>query len=180
LPSETATEAYLAVFVDTDGTTQLKSVAPYTFVDSGYGRGLVWIPFTSAEATAAGLTSASIADYRIWLTGNPTVASGWTGDPPKTITTIDQWVTTDVSATLTSRILYYADVLELAWSLDMVQNTADGNKLTSVGESYFTNVITGLRTLAPGAFQTPHPTPTISPSATIVLSGLQQPPAQPQ
>jgi len=152
LPSETATEAYLAVFVDTDGTTQLKSVAPYTFVDSGYGRGLVWIPFTSAEATAAGLTSASIADYRIWLTGNPTVASGWTGDPPKTITTIDQWVTTDVSATLTSRILYYADVLELAWSLDMVQNTADGNKLTSVGESYFTNVITGLRTLAPGCF----------------------------
>jgi len=152
LPDETVTEAYLAVFVDTDGTTQLKSVAPYTFVDSGYGRGMVWIPFTSAEATAAGLDSASIADYRIWLTGNPTVASGWTGDPPKTITTIDQWVTTDVSATLTSRILYYADVLELAWSLDMVENTADGNKLTSAGESYFTNVITGLRTLAPGCF----------------------------
>lgn len=42
-PDETATESYLAVFVDTDGTTQLKSVAPYTFVDSGYGRGLIWI-----------------------------------------------------------------------------------------------------------------------------------------
>jgi len=69
LPDETVTEAYLAVFVDTDGATQLKSVAPYTFVDSGYGRGLAWIPFTSAEATAAGLDSASIADYRIWLTG---------------------------------------------------------------------------------------------------------------
>jgi len=150
LPSETVTEAYLAVFVDTDGTTQLKSVAPYTFVDSGYGRGLAWIPFTSAEANTYSLDSASIADYRIWLTGNPTLA--WAGDPPKTITTIDQWVTTDVSATLASRILYYADVLELAWSLDMVENTADGNKLTSVGESYFTNVISGLRTLAPACF----------------------------
>jgi len=150
LPSETVTEAYLAVFVDTDGSTQLKSVAPYTFVDSGYGRGLAWIPFTPAEAGAYGLDSASIADYRIWLTGNPTLA--WAGDPPKTVTTIDQWVTTDVSATLVSRILYYADVLELAWSLDMVENTADGNKLTSVGESYFTNVISGLRTLAPAAF----------------------------
>jgi len=152
LPSETATEAYLAVFVDTDGTTQLKSVAPYTFVDSGYHRGLVWIPFTSTEADTYGLDSASIADYRIWLTGNPTVASGWAGDPPKKITTIDQWVTTDVSETLASRVLYYADVLELAWSLDMVESTADGSKLSSVGESYFTNVISGLRTLAPDAF----------------------------
>jgi len=150
LPSETATEAYLAVFVDTDGTTQLKSVAPYTFVDSGYGRGLVWIPFTEAEATAYSLDSASIADYRIWLTGNPTLA--WAGDPPKTITTIDQWVATDVPETLASRVLYYADVLEIVWSLDMVESTADGNKLTSVGESYFTNVISGLHTLAPACF----------------------------
>ena len=149
-PDEPVTEAYLAVFVDTDGVTQLKSVAPYTFVDSGYGRGLVWIPFTAAEATTYGLDSASIADYRIWLTGNPTLA--WTGDPPKTVTTIDQWVTTSVPETLASRILYYADVLELAWSLNMVEYTADGNKLTSVGSSYFENVIQGCRTLAPGAF----------------------------
>ena len=150
LPDETATEAYLAVFVDTDGATQLKSVAPYTFVDSGYGRGLAWIPFTTAEATAAGLDSTNITDYRIWLTGNPTLA--WTGDPPKTITTIDQWVTTSVPETLASRILYYADVLELTWSLDMVEATAGGNKLTSVGASYFENVIPGCHTLAPGAF----------------------------
>jgi len=150
LPTETATEAYFAVFVDTDGTTQLKSVAPYTFVDSGYGRGLVWIPFTSAEAGAYSLDSASQTDYRIWLTGNPTLA--WTGDPPKTITTIDQWVTTNVSETLTSRILYYADVLELAWSLDMIEPVGGVNKLTSVGENYFLNVISGLRTLAPSVF----------------------------
>ena len=149
-PDETASEAYLAVFVDIDGTTQLKSVAPYTFVDSGYGRGLVWIPFTAAEASTAGLTSTSIALYRVWLTGNPGMA--WAGDPPKTITTIDQWVSTSVPETLASRILYYADVLELAWTLDMVESTADGNKLTAVGSSYFENVIAGCRTLAPAAF----------------------------
>ncbi len=150
LPTETATEAYLAVFIDTDGATQLKAVAPYTFVDSGYGRGLVWIPFTSAEATAYSIDSTDIALYRIWLTGNPTLA--WTGDPPKTITTIDQWVSASVPETLASRVLYYADVLELAWSLDMVEATADGNKLTSIGVSYFENVIPGCRTLAPAAF----------------------------
>lgn len=151
-PSETVTEAYLAVFIAADGVTQLKSVAPYTFVDSGYGRGLVWIPFTAAEATTYGLDIASIASYRIWLTGNPTLTWTTTGNPPKTITTIDQWVTTNVPETLASRILYYADVLELAWSLDMVGPTADGNRLTSVGESYFENVISGCRTLAPNAF----------------------------
>lgn len=150
LPTETVTEAYLAVFVDTDGATQLKAVAPYTFVDSGYGRGLAWISFTDAEATAYGLDSASIADYRIWLTGNPGLT--WADDPPKTTTTIDQWVATDVSATLASRVLYYADVLELAWTLDMVEVTADGNKLTSTGESYFDNVIYGCRTVAPAAY----------------------------
>ena len=149
-PDETATEAYLVAFIDTDNATQLKSVSPYTFVDSGYGRGLVWIPFTDAEASSYGLDSTLITDYRIWLMGNPTLA--WSGDPPKTITTIDQWVSTNVPETLASRILYYADVLELAWSLDMIEATADGNKLTSVGASYFENVISQCRTLAPAAF----------------------------
>ena len=150
LPDETATEAYFAVFVDTDGSTQLKAVAPYDFVTSGYGRGLVWISFSLDEVIAYSLDSASIADYRIWLTGNPTL--DWATHPPKTITTIGQWIDTDVSETLTSRILYYADVLELAWSVDMVEATAGGNKLTSIGAAYFENVIAGCRTLAPGAF----------------------------
>lgn len=151
LPTETATDAYFAVFIDTDGTTQLKAVAPYTFVDSGYGRGMVYIPFTAAEVTSYSLNSTNQADYRIWLTGNPTLA--WSGAVPKTIATIDQWNTTgDMAVLLALRVLYYADVLELAWSLDMVESTALGNRLTTVGESYFENVIPGLRTLAPAAF----------------------------
>lgn len=152
IPTEPVTEAYLAVFVDTDGTTQLRSVAPYTFVDNGYGRGLAWIPFTSAEAASYGLDVASIALYRIWFTGNPTLTWVPGPNPPKTITMIDQWVTSSVPETLASRILYYADVLELVWSLDMVSATAVGNRLTTTGASYFENVISNCRTLAPNAF----------------------------
>ena len=153
LPTETATDSYFGVFVDTDGTTQLKAVAPYTFVDSGYGRGLIWIPFTAAEVIAYGIDSADVADYRIWLTGNPTLTWAPGPDPPKTIALIDQWQNTgDMSVLLALRILYYADVLELAWSLDMVEVTAMGNKLTTVGASYFENVINGCRVLAPAAF----------------------------
>ncbi len=151
-PTETATEAYLGVFVDTDGTTQLKAVAPYTFVDSGYGRGLIWIYFTAAEVVTYSITSADVALYDIWLVGNPTLA--WVGDPPKTTVGIDYWMPTDASpATLLAlRVLYYADVLELAWALDMIEETPLGSRLTVLGESYFSNVIPNLRTMAPSAF----------------------------
>jgi len=152
-PDEPVTDAYLAIFVDTDNVTQLKTIAPYTFVDNGYGRGLVWIYFTEAETITAGLTVANQALYRIWLVGNPSLA--WDGDPPKTTAGIDYWQTTGDAATLVAlRVLYYADILELAWSLDMVESTPLGNKLTTTGATYFTNVIQDLRTIAPAAFPT--------------------------
>lgn len=298
-PTQTATETYLAVFVDTDGTTQLKSVAPYTYVNSGYGRGLVWIYFSAAEVTALSIDSADVANYRLWLTGNPTLpwfadtataamgaaiqddggvftvdttdansaaandvallpavpavndafyfgntrrfdkltlnigqagAGTWTfaweywdgdswealsgvtddttafkaaagnhdvtftaptnwatttvsavtnyfirarvatysavvtqplgtqawvnpTDPPKTTATIDDWVTSgDPSVLLALKVLYYADQLELTWALDLIQTTSLGNKLTTLGESYFENVIANLRIMAPAAF----------------------------
>lgn len=157
----TATESYMAVFIDTDGTTQLKTVAPYTFVDSGYRRGLIWIRFTAAEVATYSLDAADIALYRIWLVGNPTLA--WAGGiPPKTIATIDQWNTTANPAVMIAlRVLYYADQLELIWSLDLIEVTALGNRLTTLGASYFENVITGLRTLAPACFSVGTVNPTL-------------------
>ena len=154
LPTPTATEAYLFIFIDTDGATQLKAVSPYTFVDSGYGYGLAWIYFTPTETTTAGLDSDDVGLYSIRLSGNPTVEGGnWTGDPPSTSSGIDYWQTAgDTSVLVALRVLYYADQLELLWSLDMVEATTEGNKLASLGEEYFTNVIPGLRTIAPSAF----------------------------
>ncbi len=161
LPDETATEAFMGVFVDTDGATQLKAVAPYTFVDSGYGRGLIWIYFSAAEVTDFSITSASEALYDILLVGNPTLA--WAGDPPKTTAVIDYWMPTDASSAtlLALRILFYADVLELAWSLDLIQETTLGSRLTTLGESYFTNVIPNVRTMAPSAFTSGEIDPTL-------------------
>ena len=152
IPDETVTQAYLAIFIDTDGTTQLKAVAPYAFVDSGYGRGLVWIYFTAAEVTSYSLDSANIASYRVWLAGNP--ALSWAGVPPKTIASIDQWNTTgDMATLLTLRVLYYAGLLEDIWSpLDLVETTSIGSRLTTTGESYFENAIANLRIMASACF----------------------------
>ena len=151
-PTETATEAYIAIFVDIDGVTQLKTVAPYTYQDGGYGRGLIWIYFTAAEVTADNITSGNVALYEIWLVGNPTL--DWDGDPPKTIASIDDWQVegSNTAVLLALRVLYYADLLELLWSLDLIGETALGNRLTTLGESYFVNVIPSLRDKAPSAF----------------------------
>jgi len=165
LPSETAAEAYMAIFVDTDGTTQLKSVAPYVYQDSGYGRGLMWIRFTAAEATAYGLDSTNIALHEVWLSGNP--ALGWVPgpDPPKTIAGIDQWSTVgDPSSLIALRVLYYADVLEVLWSLDLIQEIyGGGSTLTTLGESYFANTIPHLRDIAPAAFSSVETDPEYTP-----------------
>lgn len=154
LPAETATEAYLAAFIDTDGTTILRAVAPYTFVDSGYGNGYVWIYFTAAEVTTYSIDSVDSALYRVWLMGNPTVASGWAGDPPKTVGAIDYWQPADSNTALlfALRILSAADGLELDWALDLIGSTSVGNKLTATGEEYFTNAINDLHSMAPLAF----------------------------
>ena len=163
-PTEPATESYLASFIDTDGATQLATVAPYTFQNNGYTEGLVWIYFTPAEVTTYGIDSANILLHDIWLMGNPTVASGWAGSPPKTIAGIDQWNTIANPSTLIAlRILYYADLLELAWSLNLIETTAIGNRLTTLGASYFENVIPNLRTIAPAAFSSGEVSPSYNP-----------------
>jgi len=150
-PNMTATDAYLCSFIDTDGATQLATVAPYTYMNNGYEHGLIWIYFTADEATAHGLDSANQALHKIWLMGNPT--AGWAGAPPKTEAGIDDWQTiSDPSTLIALRVLYYADVLELEWALDLIEETSLGSRLTSAGESYFTNVIQSLRDIAPACF----------------------------
>ena len=152
-PADTVTDAYLMAFIDTDGTTQLKAVAPYTYDTSGYGYGYVWIPFTVAEVATYALDSANIALYEIWFMGNPTIPSGWTGDPPKTTAGIDNWNDTgDMAVLLALDILQGAELLTLEWGYNLIESTSIGNKLTTIGVAYFENVVPNLRTLAPAAF----------------------------
>lgn len=158
IPDETVTESYLVSFIDEDGTTQIATVAPYTYLgagytDNGYQRGMAWIYINATDVDTYDIDSADMASHKVWLMGNPTVASGWTGDPPKTTTDIDYWQTTGDSAILLAiRVLTFAEILEAAWGLDMIGITALGSRLTTAGESYFENVIQNLRTIAPSCF----------------------------
>lgn len=154
-PTETATDAFFLSFVDTDGATPLKTVAPYSSsTTNGYDRGVAWIPFTSTEVADYGINSANENDYRIWLLGNP--ALSWTPgpDPPKTVGFIGPWNTTgDMEVLLALDVLRIGNLLNDVWGVTLVESTSDGNKLTTTyGEPYFENAITSLRTLAPACF----------------------------
>ena len=158
IPTETVTESYLAAFIDTDGVTQISTVAPYTFIegaytDNGYQRGMVWIYISAADVTANAIDSANIALHEVWLMGNPTVASGWAGVPPKTTSGIDFWQTSGNTAELLAiRVLTFAEILNTAWGIVMMGGTALGSRLTIAGESYFENAMQNLRTMAPTCF----------------------------
>ena len=145
-PDENITEAFLVRLMN--GAVELGSTAPYAFYDEGYDRGVIALYFSAADAP--GWEGA----YTMILVGNPTLA--WGADPPETsVGTFDLWQDWPISTTqeiLSSRILWLADQLELAWAVDMIETTASGSKLTEYGESYFVNVIPDLRTMAPLAF----------------------------
>jgi len=157
-PTEIVTESYLVSFIDTDGTTQIATVAPYTYIgagytDKGYQRGMAWIYISASDVNTYLIDSANIASHKVWLMGNPTVESGWAGDPPKTTADIDYWQTTGDSSTLLAiRVLTFAEILNTAWSIEMVEGTVLGSRLTTAGESYFEGVIANLRIIAPSCF----------------------------
>jgi len=145
-PSETSTEAFLCRLMN--GSTELRAVAPYAYYDDGYDRFVVAIYFSSADAPAWE------GSYTMELTGNPLLS--WTGDPPSaSVSAFNLWQDNEMDITQTvvsSRILYLADILELAWSVDMIEASGGGHYLTSYGEDYFTNVVEYASEVAPYAF----------------------------
>ena len=68
-PTETATDAYLVRLINATTSAELASVAPYSYHNSGYDRGLVAIYFSAADLPALGWNPVA-PGYTIQLTGN--------------------------------------------------------------------------------------------------------------
>ena len=146
-PAETANQALLGRYLD--GTTPEKSDAPYVFVNSGYGQGIMSVYFTAAEATTAAITHGDPDSAEIL--GNPSFfPSPW--NVSKTIT----WRTQGSQQALEDDVVALANTLgqQTEWAgRNLVATVAGVNKLTTGdGEEYFTNSITNLRLMAPGIF----------------------------
>lgn len=146
-PAENITQAFICRLMN--GSTELGAVAPYTYFDDGYDQGIFAIYFSSADAPSWS------GSYTMKIEGNP--ALSWSGDPPSASTsTFDSWSSsTSIAETqneLASRILYLADKLELAWSVNLIETEGGASYLASAGETYFVNSIEFLQLMAPGAF----------------------------
>lgn len=157
-PTETVTDTYNVRLMN--GTTEIKNAVPYTFFANGFAKGLVWIYLSAAEVTTHSLTWGG--SYVVRLDGNPTAA--WTGAIPSAppYGGID-WSRSSTtlaanSLLLSNYVLAEAQSLQYAWDTTgyelVTTSSAGGSKLTSVGESYFTNVIPNLDVLCPNVLQT--------------------------
>jgi len=130
------------------GTHNVTFTAPNDWEKTSVdGTSLYWIRFRVASYT--GITTQP-KGTQSWTNSTPTA-------PPSTTTaTFDLWSSsTSIAETqteLTSRILYIADQLELAWSINMVDSTGSGSYLSDYGEAYFTNAIPNIKAMAPRAF----------------------------
>jgi len=148
-PDENITEAYLGRLMD--GLDELGAIAPYAYYDKGYDKGIFVIYFSASNPNLPVWNGV----YTMKLEGNPTL--DWDAATPSTsVDVFDLWSSsTGIAQTqneLTARILYLADQLEIAWSINMVDSTGTGSYLSSYGEAYFTNAIPNIQAMAPKAF----------------------------
>jgi hypothetical protein len=151
-PDEAASQAFLLRLMD--GTTELRSTAPFSYVNSGYSSGVFSIYFTAAEVELMGITWED-SGYTFRLQGNPNVFAS----PPVVENGSIDWNSPLFSKSiLSSQVQVLALGLEVAWipytdpDIDLLFATPTGNGFTAEGEFYFTNVIPNLRVMTPNLF----------------------------
>ncbi len=153
-PIEPISDTFIIRLMDTDGTTEITSVTPYAFFDNGYNRGVAYIHLTSDQVAAAGIAYEDALVIR--LDGNP--LASWSESTPSAtpLTTINWSNTSTQGATrlvVEAKIRALASALQTSWNNSgyiLLSNYASGGVLTTVGESYFSVVISNLSDIAPG------------------------------
>lgn len=151
IPTERATEAFIARFID--GTTERQATTPFAFVNQGYSDGVFSFYFSSSDVIDFGLVWEG--SYTIRLQGNPSLF------PVPTVVNSGSINWTSQLVTLTrfrEYILDFARDLEVTWAeftdpdIALIQETPDGTAFTDNGDTYFTNVIPNLRVIMPTLF----------------------------
>ncbi len=148
IPTVRADQAFVFRLIDTDESTQLASILPYVFNDNGYGQGMVSFYFAAADAPAFGV------EYFIRISGNP---AQFTSPPAENFKILasdytSATTTLDNQAEVADNIRTIARGLEIAWSLTLLSEQDQGTVLSSTGESYFRNAVSGLQAMAPTVF----------------------------
>jgi len=155
-PSETITQAVFVRLLD--GATELAYCSPYAYYSNGWGYGSFSMYLSAAEASGYWEDTLTVE-----VRGSPTL--NWTGGSNYVVsTTTLLWrsaaTTSATQVLMYSHLISWADTLGDYWSVSLVSTYAGGDKLSSYGAEYFTNVVTGLRTMVPNLFSGAVETPT--------------------
>lgn len=157
LPDESIQEAYVGRFLD--GATELLTTSLYPFVipNLGYDRGLVGFYFDVEPIPATG--------FEVVIQGNPSLFPTPSGNRAA-----NSGIEFRSNALLVPDLRLKGLILENAWrisnlTIDIIEGTAQGLRLTPDGEEYFTNTIPRVRSAAGGLFQSNVFTPTIQEEA---------------
>ncbi len=144
-PVETVTEAYIARFLD--GATQLATTAPYAFVipNNGYDLGLFGFYFSTEPIPATG--------FEVSLQGNPSLFPSSTGNKA-----VNSGIEFRSGSLLAVDMRLQGQALQGAWrvtdpTVNIIEGTTEGLRLTVSGEEYFTNSIPNIRATAGEIFQ---------------------------
>lgn len=148
LPTETASQSVLGRYFDASASLYRREAAPFVYVNSGYGQGVISLYFTATQASGFSITHTDADSAEV--SGNPSLfASPW-----KVLTPIT-WRTLGSQSQLETDVANIGLELEeqSEWAtVSLVQAVSGTNKLTADGEDYFTNAIPNLQQMAPGIF----------------------------
>jgi len=147
-PSETIAQSAFVRLLN--GSTELARSTIYSYYRRGWGYGSASMYLNAVSAVGLWGTVLTVE-----LQGSPTLT--WTGGGvPQVSTTTLNWVpsASQSAARLTaySHLITWASTLSDYWNTTLVQTQAGGNKLSSYGETYFSNAIPNLRLLIPELF----------------------------
>jgi hypothetical protein len=165
-PAETIDETFIARYMN--GATEIANDTAYAYYNGGYGFGIVTMYVSATDAPAWG------GAYTMKFMGNPGLTWGGSGTPPVVSSITLSWhATTTATATsslLGANILSWATTLSNYWSVALTTSTAGGERLSSYGETYFTNSIDNLRTICPQIFAAGSAGWEYTPTTTTALS----------
>ena len=151
-PTETANQSFLGSYYDVSTSNPIRSEAPYVFVNSGYGQGVIGVYFDGSDVSALGIACGDADLARI--SGNPAVFPA----PQVLDTTITCRATSDPADEIETDIDAIANLLDQRAEWAGV-GLISGGFLTTNGEDYFENSIPNLRIMAPELFQGSFETP---------------------
>ena len=151
-PAETANQAFLGHYYDVSAGLVLRSTAPFVFVNSGYGQGVMSVYFSASEVTSRGIACGTSDFARI--TGNPAVSPA----PQLLDRAFLCSAATEPASSIEADMEAIANLLEQRTEWNGVDLISSGF-LQSSGEDYFESAIPNLRAMSPGLFQGVFETP---------------------